>query len=123
MLSAETITVGAALLIGALIGAFLCAVAYESRNERAFADRFRQRLASLVAGYRTADGGRPGVLLPMTEAVENPVWARRRAVDRQAPVWPGNPAPPARHRPEYLTDDTRSFSRAEVDAVLAEGRP
>lgn len=135
MLTPEAITHGTTLLIGILIGVAGLAAFRWVREETAFTARFRAALKEKFAEYRTEDGGRPGVVVPVPEAMVNPAWlrqevrwpggvvpswARSSELNEQTVAWPSNAGAPARHRQEHLTEETRSFSRAEVAAALGE---
>jgi hypothetical protein len=143
MFTLDAIVPVTTLAIGALIGAFGCAIFYESRGERRYRSRFWQRLRE----HARRDGGVVGIVESVPAEMANPGWfdrrcavegdgssgektastgqeestgARRRHFNERQPVWPTNPRPAARHRPEHLTDETREISRASVDAALWE---
>jgi hypothetical protein len=131
------------LAIGTLIGAFACAIFYESRGERRYRSRFWQRLREHAA----RDGGVVGIVESVPAQMESPDWLdRRRAVEadgspgeeaaahdsyggggirhrylnERQPMWPTNVRPAARHRHEHITQETRELSDALVDAALWE---
>lgn len=144
MFTADAIVPLTTLLIGILIGVAGLAAVRWVREETAFTTRFRAALKEVVAKYRTEDGGRVGVLLPMSDDLEQPDWLLRRregseapvplrvvdvpvvpgrvaVLDRQTPTWPASRVPGA-HR---ATDDpasaiTQDLFSAEVARELRE---
>lgn len=128
MFTADAIVPLATLLLGIVIGVAGYAAVQWVREETAFTEQFRAALKAKFAEYRTEDGGRPGVLLPLPEELNSPKWVRSESagsvavLDRQQPTWPTTDRGPGAHRaPDWLLeDDTRQILSEAGARVLRE---